>query len=449
MLYNIPCNTKYVVKEGKIVKELFKNKNYALLFTGSFVSEMGNVIFGFVAGLYVQDITDGKPIILALFMALGAFVRLLFSPVAGVLVDRLDKVRIIYLTDFIRGLLFIAVAYVFFIGVDTNTAIIILLSVTVISGIISAFFGPAVMSATPEIVGLDNVQQANGANSIIQSVTMITGVILGAAAFGLFPFHIALLINGVSFILSGISEMFIKALHKNEIPEHETPHMIKDIRIGFNYLKKKDGLLRMMVYSLFLNFAFAPLLSVGIPFLFRTELGRNEWEIAWINITFGIAMMISGIIVGNMVIKSMAKAIRRSLLLLVGSFVFISLVIFLLSEGYIEYTMFYVLMIIAHLLLAVFMISTNVPLNTSLVKVIDPEVRGRVFSTISAISGGAVPIAILLGGIVIELSSVAVLGIVCAGLLLVPAFGFMTDKKVTGLLEGIEVEVNGQLQEAV
>ena len=106
-------------------------------------------------------------------------------------------------------------------------------------------------------------------------------------------------------------------------------------------------------------------------------------------------------------------------------------------------------MIIAHLLLAVFMISTNVPLNTSLVKVIDPEVRGRVFSTISAISGGAVPIAILLGGIVIELSSVAVLGIVCAGLLLVPAFGFMTDKKVTGLLEGIEVEVNGQLQEAV
>ncbi len=431
------------------MKELFKNKNYTLLFTGSFVSEMGNVIFGFVAGLYVQDITDGKPIVLALFMALGAFVRLLFSPVAGVLVDRWDKVRIIYLTDFIRGLLFVVVAYVFFVGVDTNIAIIILLSVTVLSGIISAFFGPAVTSAIPEIVGLDHVQQANGANSIIQSSTMIVGVILGAAAFGLFPFHIALLINGVSFILSGISEMFIKALHRSEIPEHETPHMITDIKFGFNYLREKEGLLRLMIYSLFLNFAFSPLFSVGIPFLFRTELGRSEWEIAWLNIAFGIAMMVAGIVVGGMVLKSMSRAIRRSLVMLSGSFVFVSLIIYLLSKGIIEYPTFYVLMIVANISLAVFMISTNVPLSTSLVKVINPEVRGRVFSTIAAISGGAVPIAILLGGIVIELSSVAVLGIVCATLLRVPTFGFMTDKKVKGLFEGIEVEINGQLQETV
>jgi MFS family permease len=431
------------------MKELFKNKNYTLLFTGSFVSEMGNVIFGFVAGLYVQDITDGKPIVLALFMALGAFVRLLFSPVAGVLVDRWDKVRIIYLTDFIRGLLFVVVAYVFFVGVDTNIAIIILLSVTVLSGIISAFFGPAVTSAIPEIVGLDHVQQANGANSIIQSSTMIVGVILGAAAFGLFPFHIALLINGVSFILSGISEMFIKALHRSEIPEHETPHMITDIKFGFNYLREKEGLLRLMIYSLFLNFAFSPLFSVGIPFLFRTELGRSEWEIAWLNIAFGIAMMVAGIVVGGMVLKSMSRAIRRSLVMLSGSFVFVSLIIYLLSKGIIEYPTFYVLMIVANISLAVFMISTNVPLSTSLVKVINPEVRGRVFSTIAAISGGAVPIAILLGGIVIELSSVAVLGIVCATLLMVPTFGFMTDKKVKGLFEGIEVEINGQLQETV
>jgi len=431
------------------MKELFRNKSYTLLFTGSLVSEMGNVIFGFVAGLYVQDITDGKPIILALFMALGAFVRLLFSPVAGVLVDRLDKVKIIYLTDFFRGLLFVAVAYVFFIGVDTNSAIIILLSVTVVSGIISSFFGPAVAAATPEIVGLDKIQQANGANSIIQSSTMIVGVILGAAAFGLFPFHIALLINGVSFLLSGISETFIKSIHKGELPEHEAPHMIRDIKFGFNYLKQKDGLLRMMVYMLFLNFAFAPMFSVGIPFLLRTELSRNEWEIAWVNIAFGIAMMIAGVVVGNMAFKSIATVVKKTLLGLSSSFVYTSLIIFLLSAGVIEYQLFYILLIVAHVLLAIFMIATNIPLNTSLVKIINPEVRGRVFSTISAISGGAVPIAILLGGVVIQMSNVAFLGIVSALLLLVPTYGFMTDKKVRGLLEGIEGEVNGQLQETI
>ena len=81
--------------------ELFKNKNFTLLFMGNLVSEMGNVLFGFMAGLYIQDLT-GDAIKLALFLALGAAVRLVFSPFAGVLVDRWDKVKIIYLTDFLR-----------------------------------------------------------------------------------------------------------------------------------------------------------------------------------------------------------------------------------------------------------------------------------------------------------------------------------------------------------
>lgn len=424
------------------MKELFKNRNFTLLFTGSLVSEMGNVLFGFVAGLYVIDITNGSAILLAAFMALGAFVRLIFSPVAGVLVDRWDKVKIIYITDFIRGLIFVATAYVFFVGVENSSAVIILLTVTILSGVISAFFGPAVTSAIPEIVGLNKVQQANGANSIIQSSTMIMGVILGAAAFGLFPFYIALLINGVSFLLSGISEMFIRAKHKEEVPDHEPPHMIEDMKIGFRYIKKKDGLLRMMTYSLFLNFAFTPLFSVGVPFLFREELQKGAWEIAWVNIAFGLAMMIAGIIVGSVVLKSMTKVIRVSLLVLSTSFVLVALNIFLLSNGTINYNLFYIIMIVLHVVLAGAMMSTNVPLNTGMIKVIDPELRGKVFSTIGAISGGAVPIAIFLGGPIIQLTSVAVLGLICSAILLVPTCGFLFDKRVKNLLDGIEKDSN-------
>ncbi len=419
------------------MKELFNNKNFKLLFAGNFVSEMGNVIFGFVAGLYVTDLT-GDPVMLALFLALGAAVRLVFSPVAGVLVDRWNKVRIIYMTDFIRGFIFLAVGYIFFMGVDTNTAITILLIVTALSGFISAFFGPAVSAATPEIVGLAKVQQANGANSIIQSSTMIMGVVLGIVALGFFDFYIAVLINGASFVISGLSEMFIKSEFKAEVPNHEPPHMIEDMKIGFGYIKKKEGLLRMMTYSLFLNFAFTPLFSVGIPFLFRGQLERSEVEIGIINIFFGIAMAASGMIVGTMVMKSMTSMIRKSLLGLSTSFILIAINIYAFDGGYLSYTVFYILTIVLHISLAGFMMATNVPLNTGMVKVIDPKVRGKVFSTIGAISGGAVPIAIFLGGPIIKASSVAFLGVICSALLLVPTFGFLFDRKVKTLLEGIE-----------
>ena len=65
------------------MKQLFQNKNYVLLFFGFLVSELGNVIFGFAAGLYIADLT-GRASMLSIFMALGAGVRIVMSPLGRV-----------------------------------------------------------------------------------------------------------------------------------------------------------------------------------------------------------------------------------------------------------------------------------------------------------------------------------------------------------------------------
>jgi len=410
---------------------------------------MGNVVFGFVAGLYVQDlaIQSGgsllgirSGIILGIFMALGAIIRVALTPIAGVLVDRWDKVKIIYLTDYLRGVMFVIVAFVFFKGVNNDTAMLILLAVTVVSGIVSAFFGPAISAATPEIVGLEKVQVAQGANGIINSTTMIVGIILGAAAFGLFEFHIALLLNGVSFILSGFSEMFIKAIYKKDTVVNIGESVLEGFKVGVRYLKRKTGLLTLMVYSLFLNFAFSPLFSIGIPYLFRTELRKSEWDLAWINIAFGIAMMVSGVIIGGMAIKSTKSFMRKTFPFLSSSFFVITLLILFLSTDVINYTVFYISMIGANIFMAGAMMATNIPLNTALIKIIDPEYRGRVFGVISSISGGAVPIAVFLGGVLMSYTSVAVLGVTCSLLLLVPTIGFLINPKVSRMLDDMDDE---------
>lgn len=429
------------------MRDLFKNKNFALLFSGSLVSELGNVLFAFAGGLYVADLTN-SPIMLGVVMAVGAFARLVASPVAGVLVDRWNRVRIIYLTDFFRGVMYIGIAYLFYMQLTQQEATITILVVTTVSGIVSALFGPAVTSALPDIVGIDKLQQANGANSIIQSSTQIAGVLLGILAVSLFEFHVALLINGVSFMISGFSEMFIRETHKGEYTP-EPAAFRDDMKIGFRYMLQREGLLTMMIFSLFLNFAFVPLFSVGIPSLLRIQLERGAWEIGWANIAFSIAMMIGGIVIGSMKFKSITKPIRRSLLLLVSSFISVTLIIYLLDIGVISYWVFYTLFIISNVLMAFFMMATNVPLQTGMIKVIDPEVRGRVMSTVQAISGGAIPFAMVLGGVLIENTSVAFLGLVCSVLLLLPTFGFMTNKKVENLLDGISEENNGRVQEAV
>jgi MFS family permease len=309
--------------------------------------------------------------------------------------------------------------------------------VVAVAAFFSAFFGPAIASATPEIVGLDKIQQANGANSIVQSITSIAGVLFGIIAFGLFSFEVAALINGISFVLSGFSEMFIRAEHKEEVPPSHVS-MIEDFRIGFRYILNKEGFLAFMIFALFLNFAVAPLFSVAIPALMRIQLERSAWEIGWLNIVFSIAMMAAGIVIGSIQLRRPSRTIRTSIFFLTMSVLLLSGAIWIFNEGWVTYSTLYILMLVSHIAIAVFMMGTNVPLNTGMVKLIDPAVRGRVFSTLGALAGGLVPLSIFMSGFVIQATSVAFLGVLCSGLLLVPMLGFLMNRKVRGMLASIE-----------
>ena len=134
------------------MKELFKNVNFKLLFAGNLVSEIGNSLFGIALSFYVLDLTDNSGLSMALFLSAIIGTRILFSPLAGVLVDRWNKVRVIYMTDYIRGILYVLLL-VFILSNPSNDKIIISLYVIgILSNICAAFFGPAMGNGSSRMI---------------------------------------------------------------------------------------------------------------------------------------------------------------------------------------------------------------------------------------------------------------------------------------------------------
>ena len=171
------------------MKQLFKNNSFKLLFAGNLVSEIGNSLMGFAMSFYILDLTDSSLSMgLYLFVIIGA--RVLVSPLAGVLVDRWNRVRVIYMTDYVRAILYVLLALFIATNPSLNNIIIGLYVIGVLSSINAAFFAPAMTSALPEIVGEDMLQPAYGAQSIIQSTQSIVGVIAGAALYFFCKRHI-------------------------------------------------------------------------------------------------------------------------------------------------------------------------------------------------------------------------------------------------------------------
>ena len=439
------------------MKKLFKNNSYKLLFAGNLVSEIGNSLMGIALSFYILDLT-GSSLSMGFFLFVVIGIRILVSPIAGVLVDRWNRVRVIYMTDFVRGGLY-ALLFLFLVTNPTLDSLILSLYVIgILSSINAAFFTPAMTSALPEIVGEDMLQAANGAQSIIMSLQSIIGVVAGAALYAFFGIGWVIVINALSFGLSGFSEMFIKTKYKREKTKEEIAlqkekSMTHDFIDSLKYMKNRTGLLSLAGYSLLLNFAFVPIFAIGIPYLFNNDLARvnAEMEYAYTEVAFSIAMLIAGLVVGSIKIKSISNVIRVGLLMLSSSFAYIAYIMHLASNRFIGFELFYILFIIGMILLAVFMMVTNVPLNTGMVKIVDPNYRGRVFSTIGAISGGAVPFAMLVGGLILEYYNISILGLFCVFVLMFPTIGFMTNKKVKVLIDSIEKhnESNEKLAEAI
>src|SRR5512136_103846 len=83
---------------------VFRNRNFTLLWTGQLVSTIGSALTSLAASILVYRIT-GSALSVGLMLMATALPTLLLGLVAGVVVDRYDRRRIMIAADLLRAIL--------------------------------------------------------------------------------------------------------------------------------------------------------------------------------------------------------------------------------------------------------------------------------------------------------------------------------------------------------
>ena len=218
-------------EQGPRLLRALRHRNYRLFFGGQSVSLIGTWITRVATSWLVYRLT-GSALLLGVVGFCGQIPTLLLSPVAGVLVDRHDRHRILIITQVLSALQSLALALLALPGIITVGEILFL---QVVQGVINAFDTPARQSFIVDMIE----DRSDLPNAIALNSTMVNGSrIIGPSIGGVI---IAAVGEGWCFMIDAISYVAVIgsliAMHvATKPPREQNTRVVEELRAGFLYV---------------------------------------------------------------------------------------------------------------------------------------------------------------------------------------------------------------------
>ena len=426
-------------------RNVFAGRNFRLVFFGALVSELGALLYSFAVSFYILEISGNNAFLQGLYLALCGVAMLLLTPVGGVLGDRFNKARIMYVCDFLKGGMIILATVLMLLFREPDAHIVILFVLGIIGNAVSGVFNPASSALLPRIVDENKLQQANSYFTIKSSLESILGIILAGILYAALPIHTLFFFVGACFLASGVSEMFIRYDHTPSQEQLTLKLALNDMRDGLVYLKTKKAILAMLGAILFINFFFSPITGNFLPYFIKTDLAaapsylfhdvlKPELWSSVVSVCFGISSL------AGAAILSAAKqpdkcghkvAVRIALFALV-------MILWTLCHWYfvdcgVSINAFLISLCAGTLIMGFFISFVNIPVSTAIMRVVDKDMLSKVTSITSIGSQGMIPIASVLAGAIIQSLGSTPLLIFCSAGFGITAILILVNKPIREL----------------
>ncbi|HRU40353.1 MAG TPA: MFS transporter [Candidatus Diapherotrites archaeon] len=380
--------------------------NIILFSMGEMVSLLGSAIYSFAISLYVLKLT-GSGISFAITLIQGVIPTVLIGSFAGVLADKLNKKLLIVSMDIANAILFVML---FLISRRFGLTLPIIYITTFLMNAISVIFGISMESAKPNLVTDDNLIRINLISRIINSLSTILGPAIGGMIFVFADIKCLMLINGFSFFCSGISELFIDYGFNNregnercfETGSFTLKSILPDFKEGFLYTYRQKELKEVLNIFIVLNIVLGFSIMVPLPYAVNNVLELDPSAYGFIQGFLPVGTIMGAIAAGKACKKlSYGRIINMSVFIFGIVIIAMGIPLLTFAEFSKESCVIYY---------SILMIATggaisfaDVPLIQKLQTDAVGKYRGRVISTSICICKIALPVALVLAGILAEI----------------------------------------------
>jgi MFS family permease len=220
------------------------NRNFRLLFLGQSVSQLGDWFNSVAVFALLLDLT-GSATAVAWMMIVQFLPIAVVGPVAGVVVDRVDRRRLMIAMDLLRGCLALGL-----LPVQHRDQVWMAYAVTALAVSAQAFFEPARTATIPNVTTADELIPANALSSAAWSAMLAIGASIGGLVTAVAGSRAAFVINAVSFFASAA---FISRTRYDSTPPPSRRFEgwaavtdVRDLVEGFRYVRQHSHVAALM-----------------------------------------------------------------------------------------------------------------------------------------------------------------------------------------------------------
>lgn len=223
------------------------NPDFARLWLAQVVSLLGDWFNTIVLAVLVEEYSGGSGMAVSLFLLARFVPPMLVGPWAGVLVDRLDRKRLLILSDLLR-----AVVVLLLLLADGPQLLWLVYVLTALQFTLSAVFEPGRNAITPSLLPQEGLVLANTLASVTWSVMLAAGAIAGGVVAARLGTSAALVIDAMTFVVSALLIMSIRGDTRGDARERQAVpqagmNQRQGLREGLRFLRRSPATLAVLL----------------------------------------------------------------------------------------------------------------------------------------------------------------------------------------------------------
>ena len=263
---------------------LRRHGGFRWLWTSRAISYVGDGVALIALVLHVESTAGTGTAVAGLLLA--AALPSLLGPVAGSLVDRVDRRALMIGCELGQGAVYLVIAV-------AMPGYAPLLALVAVASVLARFVAPAASSAVPALVPVGELVGANAWLGTALNLQVAFGGLLGGLLVAGVGVRWALAIDAVTFLLSAFALTRMPALPPDG-DGTEVVSFARSIRDGVGYVAR-HAVARAVVLTLFVGVAFAAVDNVALVFLTR-EMGGGSAAFGVVSSAFGFGMLAASLV---------------------------------------------------------------------------------------------------------------------------------------------------------